>query len=321
MKCFEIPAPKCRRQYSSKLSGRSAASAVPELRLDHPQQALLDHLGRQPVQVRLVGVARQHAVGEDSGLARDRNHLPGQQLVDQLLDAGVAQVQPVPGLVEAVPVALVGARVAAQPLVAFEQQPGRAQVRRGRDPRQPAAQNHDRVHDRVGLRVAAHVGRYLPTPGPGGQNARRPGPGAHEPREAPLHRLRLRRTRARAGPRAPQAPARRAAADAVDALPRQRLRTAAPRNHAGARAADAAAARGDRGDHVRRARDGDDHDAGQPHPGRPVPGEQPVRRAARQGGGDRRRGPRRRRSGAGHARPPRSPVARAAWRSFRAPRR
>ena len=131
MKCLEIPAPKWRRQYSSKFAG-SAAPALAvgaALRLDHTQQALLDHLGRQAVQVRLVGVAREDAMRENSGLARDRHHLPGQELVDHPLHRRIAQVQPVAGLVELVPLALVGARVPAQPLLALEQHPGRAQVR------------------------------------------------------------------------------------------------------------------------------------------------------------------------------------------------
>jgi hypothetical protein len=102
-------------------------------------------------------------VGEDSGPARDSNHLPGQQLVDHLLDAGIAQVQPVAGLVEAIPVALVGARVPAQPILALEQQPRhtRGQVHGGGDAGQPAAQYDDRVDDwsdpRRALRFAAHV--------------------------------------------------------------------------------------------------------------------------------------------------------------------
>jgi hypothetical protein len=83
----------------------------------------------------------------------------------------------VSGLVEAIPVAFVGARVTAQPLFALEQQPRRAQVDRGGDARQPTAQNHDRVHSRVdarvGLRFAVHVGGYLPTPARREQNARR----------------------------------------------------------------------------------------------------------------------------------------------------
>ena len=144
MKCLEIPAPKWRRQYSSKFVRLGRRRAARQLGLDQAQQALLDHLGRQAVQVCLEGVARQHAVREDSGLARDPHHLPGQQLVDQLLDRRVAQVQPVAGLVEAVPVALVGARVAAQPILALEQHPGRAQVDGGGDAGQPAAQDHDR---------------------------------------------------------------------------------------------------------------------------------------------------------------------------------
>ncbi len=117
---------------------------------------------------------------------------------------------------------------------------------------------------------------------------------AHEPRPAPpdQHQHRFRRARARARPRAPQAPARRAVADAVDAVPGQRLRAAAARHRARAGGPDAAPVRGNGGGHVRRTRHRDDHDAGDPHPGRSVPGEQPPRRAPRQGGRDRGRGPR-----------------------------
>jgi hypothetical protein len=96
------------------------------------------------MQVRLERVARQHPVREDPGAARDRDHLPGQELVDQLLDTRIAQVQPVPGLVEAVAVALVRARVPSEPLLLLEQHPGGAQVDRGRDPGEPAAEDHDR---------------------------------------------------------------------------------------------------------------------------------------------------------------------------------
>ena len=142
MKCFEMPAPKWRRQYSSKFFG-SAAARRRDLRLDDAQQALLDHLGRQAVQVGLERIAREHAVRKDARLARDRHHLARQELVDQLLDGRIAQVQPVAGLVEAVAVALVGARVPAQALLLLEQHPGRAQVHRRRDAGEAAAQNDD----------------------------------------------------------------------------------------------------------------------------------------------------------------------------------
>ena len=62
---------------------------------------------------------------------------------------GIAQVQPVAGLVEVEAARLVGARVPAEARLLLEQQPGPPEVKGGRDPGQTAAQDH---HPRVRVR-------------------------------------------------------------------------------------------------------------------------------------------------------------------------
>ena len=126
-------------------------------------QALGDHLGRQAVQVALERIARQHAVREDARLALDRDHLTGQQLGDELLHVGIAQVQPVAGLVEVEAARLVGARVAAEARLLLEEEPRPLEVEGGRDPGQTTAEDdHPRVRVRVLHRRTLSIARTAP---------------------------------------------------------------------------------------------------------------------------------------------------------------
>ena len=137
-----MPAPKWRRQYSSKFLGSLAPGGL-QLGFDHAEKALLDHLGRQPVEIGLEGIERGRAVREDARLAFHLHHLVGQDLSHELLHARVAQVQPVAGPIEAVALALAGDGQAAQVALALEQHPGLAQVQGGGDSGQASAQNDD----------------------------------------------------------------------------------------------------------------------------------------------------------------------------------
>ena len=90
---------------------------------DDPQQAFLDHLRRQPVQVGLERIQGGRSVREDAGAPLHRCHLDGQDLGHQPLDGRIAQVQPVAGQVEMESVALLGDGQAAQLGFSLEQDP------------------------------------------------------------------------------------------------------------------------------------------------------------------------------------------------------
>src|SRR5262249_27280928 len=108
---------------------------------------------RQPVQVALERVAREHAVRKDARLALDRDELAGQELLHELLHVRVAQVQPVAGLVEVEAAGLVGARVPAEAGLLLDEEPGPAKVEGGRDPGEAAAQDD---HPRIWVRRVLH---------------------------------------------------------------------------------------------------------------------------------------------------------------------
>ncbi len=121
----------------------SAGAGRLQLGFDDAEKALLDHVGRQPVEIGLEGIKRGRAVREDARLAFDLHHLVGQNFSHELLHARIAQVQPVAGSIEAEALALAGDGQPAQVALAFEQHPGLAQVQGGGDSGQTSAQNDD----------------------------------------------------------------------------------------------------------------------------------------------------------------------------------
>ena len=131
--------------------GLGRPSGMRDLSVDDTDQTFLDNVGGKAVQVGLERIPGENAVRENPRLAGNRLHLPRQQLGDQLFHRRIAQVQPVPGFVEAIAVALVGARVPPQACLLLEQHPRRAQMDRRGDTGQSAPENHDL------LRCGCHV--------------------------------------------------------------------------------------------------------------------------------------------------------------------
>src|SRR2546430_16671344 len=76
--------------------------------LDEAEQAFFDDLGRQAMQIGLKRIAREHTVRKYARFALDRHQRITEQLTDQRLGVGIAQMQPVAGFIEAKALALVG---------------------------------------------------------------------------------------------------------------------------------------------------------------------------------------------------------------------
>jgi hypothetical protein len=96
---------------------------------DKAEQTLANHRRRQPKQIGLKRIAGQHPARKNPRLAihlqqRATGSIPRKQLANQSLDAGVAQVQPVSGLVEVKSVAALGASMTTGAGVLLEQLPG-----------------------------------------------------------------------------------------------------------------------------------------------------------------------------------------------------
>jgi hypothetical protein len=83
-----------------RLALAQRASALAKVRLVKPEEQLADHRLGEPVGIHLVRVCGEELIGVDARLALDLDERAGQQGIDELLHAGIAQVQPVAGVIE-----------------------------------------------------------------------------------------------------------------------------------------------------------------------------------------------------------------------------